>query len=891
MLYFSGGSVFTDVTDALTVDSDRETLAAGNLGVGDWVAQVTAAGVRAFRLGGAGAAADWAPPAGATVSSGAVSEGFVVLQLMSGGRHALLALALRGGEQSSSSGGGGPALVQLGSLDLAREVSCIGNAVVAPDGASVALAVGTYACTVLLLALDLSGGGGGFSVLGEVVAGRAGYGDFSSVLKEHRGARWTPGSPLAAAKHATGGAAAAGATLPFSLVATAAAAPPGDPSDYRTHGLQLWVSTRSGDVCALAVGPLPGTGTPPAWGLPPGVHPRCISHSTLPASLALLPQLPRLGPGYAVLAASCRAALLRLAPGGAALGGLSLRLPELARATPLVLAHPSGGERLFLLAATAAGAVSLHSLEPHQRSRAVSHALPWPPDRLATHRSLPGVAAVAGRRWLRFPGRDDEVNTLAELAMVDTASGKLRHALGPLTMPAVGEGVTGLVLLPPQALGAGEGGGPLGGRFFAFIVATTGTNGAQAALHGASGRLLLFGAPAAPAGAPLELLDALNFREWATALDAGALPTVDPAEGPHVVAFVGVGQRLAAYEVSLRGPPSGGPAGRCFQRNAWVPLNAPALRLRVDADGAVHVSSADGAAAFTYHWLQAPAGGAEEPGGQPPRPSSRGMFSFTGCSPWATPGVAAAAGGGTVTLAAGGALVWARGGERIPREAVVNLGDEGSGLAEWPAAAGGFSGDNGAAAAALAVPTRGGGVYDVSFSLGGMDDELRGPAAGMLLSLQAALLAGGAGDGHVRDGAASFLFSRPDPATKEPAGGVFEHPAPAAPAPPPAATSPESPEAATAEGPSPPVVVAERPLEPFLAPEGGSGDAAPPDDAPAALDGRVLRLFLEASRERQQELVQHMAGQERWMPEAAPDIRAAAMAYCLSELGVGSIEF
>ena len=44
------GGVFSDVTDTLALASSAETLAAGNVGLGDWAAQVTATEVRVFHL-------------------------------------------------------------------------------------------------------------------------------------------------------------------------------------------------------------------------------------------------------------------------------------------------------------------------------------------------------------------------------------------------------------------------------------------------------------------------------------------------------------------------------------------------------------------------------------------------------------------------------------------------------------------------------------------------------------------------------------------------------------------------------------------------------------------------------------------------------------------------
>ncbi|KAL4518325.1 hypothetical protein Ndes2437A_g04615 [Nannochloris sp. 'desiccata'] len=160
---------------------------------------------------------------------------------------------------------------------------------------------------------------------------------------------WLPGSPLAQAvrdhrefhPHRK----TTGTTVPSSIVVS----PVAGINDLNTHGIEIWVSSRNGDVHRLQTGGLISLGKEGVAFQNNGAYiSNCsVPYGDLPPALALLPELKRVSPSFKVLAVSDRASLLRASPNRGAIDELRLHTPGVSCAAPLVLEVPDGGDRLF----------------------------------------------------------------------------------------------------------------------------------------------------------------------------------------------------------------------------------------------------------------------------------------------------------------------------------------------------------------------------------------------------------------------------------------------------------------------------------------------------------------------------------------------------------------
>jgi hypothetical protein len=572
--------VFSDVTDSLQMVSDVETLASGNLDIDDWVAQVTPTRVRAFRLDTTSAAAlDWHPPAGTSITSGAVSNGFIVLQCLSHVQHSILVLHLR----DTGDTGGEVAFVQLGEpFLLADEVSCIGNVTLVSSQPHAVLTLGTYRPSILLLELRLGDVIASFSawnVLGEssldgtllplddkktfanlpassCISPKA---PVSTPEKRRRDEdderevdfglskvnpaseqelawdyKWMmPSSPLAAAAKDQLGPEQfrnkSGNTVPASIVVS-----------QGLEGLEIWVSSRSGDVHRLQIQGLALTSPTasaaaelPVEEVLSFISHRVLPHGELPPKLWLLPLLKRVSPTFKVLAVSDRVSLLRASPNCGAADELRIHSPGVSCAIPLVLEVPAGGDRLFLLSVSIDGALSLSSLEAHQRSKVIAWPLPWHPDVVASdEEELPGIAVIAGRKWYHHGATRDNVFALPTLAIVDASSGKILHDLGDQITVIAAEKITGIAIIPHdfeidrlaidrQNMRSGL---PLGYRSNGercdrcWILASTSIDKDNWTPGHEQGRVLLFSCPVNP-GEPLQLIETHYFADPVTAVE------------------------------------------------------------------------------------------------------------------------------------------------------------------------------------------------------------------------------------------------------------------------------------------------------------------------------------------------------------------------------------
>ena len=467
--------MFTDISDALPLAADEETLAAGTLGCEDWIAQVTPTFVRAFHLTTPSSSSstkssttnnlsflEWRPPEGSSISSALVSAGLILLQCTHHGHHRMLALTLLRGknyqekseekeedneEEEMQEGNCG--LFEISGLDMPREISCIGNVMRSADLSSAVVAVGTYAPSVLILKLSFpttsGGGGGSWMVVGEETINTAEPDRCCPTthasedqLQQQQQQTWTVGSPLAAARHPRRD--RAGAALPSSVFAVPKQGPTG-------AALQLWVSTRDGHVHLLHMTLDQHT---QQWiSSTARLHPRSIPFSRLSPTLCALPQLQRVAPGYTVLAIAERLSLLRQGSeeGGASIEELPLLLSEDSRGTPLVLQTSSGGCRLYLFAVSVDGSVSLSSLEAHQRSKIISYPLSIVPDAIATHKELPGLVAIAGRS---FPADGTTLSAPAIVVFDMTARRQQQQGMY-IDSEFVGEKITSLAVVPPRS--------------------------------------------------------------------------------------------------------------------------------------------------------------------------------------------------------------------------------------------------------------------------------------------------------------------------------------------------------------------------------------------------------------------------------------------------------
>jgi hypothetical protein len=642
------------VTDTLQIASDVETLAAGNLNLDGWVAQVTPSSVRAFSLdtttstaaaAAAGGSLDWHPPASTTITSGVVSSGYIILQCLCNSQHSLVALQLISNDEDLE-------IQQLGTpYLLSHEASCIGNLVLSTNNTHAVLAVGTYNASILIFELsqlekdhqDLEC----WHFLGETrlrryvasplnneisttppVASPAVVGKMTNsthpgeisisgaeaaqTLEWNRSTdEWQPGSPLAAAardqqkpyvlKNTTGG------TLPASIMA----AVPRGGIDYQLSGLELWVSSRSGDVHCLHLAPLRSGAEKgdTLQGEVECVSSRSLHYADLPPTLALLPELKRVSPNFIILAVSERASLLRASSNRGAIEELRLHTPGISCAIALVLEVPAGGDRLFLLAASVDGALSLSSLEAHQRSKVIARPLPWRPDAIATNEKdyggVPGVVAVAGRKWHhRISGDgqklEDTTYTLPYVELFDSTTGESLNSFERKIVLIPGEKITGMVLLAsdfwerardhllktlPEHLhknvmtnaGADQ-------KYRCFILASSilDINEPRHRSGGAQGRLLFFAVPLY-AGEPLKLLDTLYFPDPVLAVDSAFLVKTEPyrefdsfltADVFREIAVIATGRRIVSLTVNLE-------VGGYLVQNTSVSINSCAKALKI----------------------------------------------------------------------------------------------------------------------------------------------------------------------------------------------------------------------------------------------------------------------------------------------------------------------
>jgi hypothetical protein len=121
----------------------------------------------------------------------------------------------------------------------------------------------------------------------------------------------------------------------------------------------------------------------------------------------------------------------------------------------LVLNVPGGGERLFLLAVSVDGALSLSSLEAHQRSKIRARPLPWHPDVVATANNkydVPGVVSIAGRQWYHHVAEDGTKESppfsLPHIELFDSSTGQSLNGFGTDIVLCINETITRLALLP-----------------------------------------------------------------------------------------------------------------------------------------------------------------------------------------------------------------------------------------------------------------------------------------------------------------------------------------------------------------------------------------------------------------------------------------------------------
>ena len=536
------------MTDCFPLHAAAQTLAAGNVscpgaagaaGAAGLAAQVTSAAVVLFStqpgpasrpsrqssgaLGtpepassssgalGSSAAPAWQPPAGSSIGAAAVAEETVLLFCTGGSRQLLALLAAAPAAGSSAQEGGQlppPQLVPAASMPLSADVSCISNLLPQPAAAasrppqqlqqhSAVFAVGTYASTVLLLALRWE-------------AQQPAAASLSRLQVVDLSASSIPSSmPTAAA--AAAAAAAAGAT-PFSprafqreqltpeslllLPAPAAAGgggsgPAGAAAAAAAVGAaSLVVGLRTGSLLQMRF----------SWDGEQGQQEELLAVSIGHMPVVLLPLPPQPSPATAAAgvpppaaaALSDRLTLLH-GPSTEAVGGGRLRcqplaLPHVQVAAPLLLDSGSLGasscmltdagpaepeaagcgaasgvqpaaqqqqqqqqqQQLFLLCAASDGCLRMVSLEPQQLATSRCWPLPYrlQPSRLAVH-AASGCVAVAGasrslpqRRakrprppWLKEEEEEQEAPAAA-VQLIDPASGEALLKTFPPVFPA-----------------------------------------------------------------------------------------------------------------------------------------------------------------------------------------------------------------------------------------------------------------------------------------------------------------------------------------------------------------------------------------------------------------------------------------------------------------------
>lgn len=639
-LFFNspGGGVFSDVTDSLQMVLDEETLAAGSMHISNWVAQVTPTHVRAFRLDPTFAAfLDWHPPAGTTITSSVVSNGCIILQCLSNAQHSLLVLRLQGNDTAVE-------FMQLGEFfRLSQEASCIGNLILVSTNSHAVLTIGTYRPSIMILELSIINvvyykkPDQAWRVLGEMsLTGRTisddddisgnvpasspppplsdpylarvrpekdiQYAEFLQMADwDLTSMEWLPGSPLAQAvrdhrefhPHRK----TTGTTVPSSIVVS----PVAGINDLNTHGIEIWVSSRNGDVHRLQTGGLISLGKEGVAFQNNGAYiSNCsVPYGDLPPALALLPELKRVSPSFKVLAVSDRASLLRASPNRGAIDELRLHTPGVSCAAPLVLEVPDGGDRLFLFSASTDGALSLSSLEAHQRSKVIARPLPWRPDLIANNERLhgdgvPGVVAIAGRKWHHHTsedGRKEPLFSLPYVELFDSCTGQRLNNFDHIVL-IPGETITGLALVPSnfwekvresliqtvpeyanQNLATNAGADQ---RYRCFILASSILDNTQRHHKpgDAQGRLLFFACPL-HAGEPLQLLEMLYFPDPVYAVEFSDYTNTNLY---RAIAVIATGRRIASYSVNL--DPS---IGGYLVKDASLSINSPTKALKIDS--------------------------------------------------------------------------------------------------------------------------------------------------------------------------------------------------------------------------------------------------------------------------------------------------------------------
>ena len=918
-----------------------------------------------------------------------MSQGIAVVQCMRNGQHSLVALCLVKDPSSS----GQMAVHELGTLDLVREASCIGNVILSPDMSTAVVVIGTYSPTIMILEIALpaaalcntssthSSTATGWKVLGEmsIASCNPSSGNETSAAF---GAQWAPGSPLAAARFPQRD--IVGAALPASVVVIATPPPPftseevhkaqmtsnslrlqsgtgktreesitqGDAIeemsinnpvekeeesemmtstseelsgskifDYRITGLELWVSTRSGEIHMLHV--LPPTISPASqhakhaqWEISPTFHHRGIKHSNLPPVLCLLLPLPRATPRFTALAISDRTSLLQRACGGASIQELGLHLPGTVCSAPLILSTPSGGERLFLFSASDDGALSLASLEAHQMSRVMTHPLPWHAEHIAAHDNIPGLVAVAGKKRVRLSPHTEEMTFAPQLAMVDQSTGRITASTAGVNSKSdlqLGEKITNVALLPAQPWPEKD--------FQCFVLASTALQ-LPAPRQGISrpikGRLLLFGWPSIKGeNHTLHLLEVVQMPEAVTALtvasssisnkrsNSSSAASIDIINGtstptrvgataaaspPAAVApssalglrepvgvFVAIGRRIAAYEYTRwsKDRPKG---ARSFRKLAWASVNAPVDALRVDPGQEitwVYSASQEGAIIYHYTPTSEPLdpGVIDEEAGPPEldldtfSPSADSVVDVSMISS----DVLALGKSGGLTVFAND-IPWTA----MQPSARVNFGDAGVALVA----------PERRDKAVLAI-TRGGGIAEVievydHHGIKPLSESYK--MIDLLTDLQEAILKHP--EFRLNIGASEFLYMRIDDDTLRPINEVFTHPVPKEEL----VGRVESPEmSTTAEGPLPPAIVIEQPsLQHLLSEKKAESKTTVLNEklAYGMLYGEVLKLFLEAPRKVQHELVAVADQRDYVLPGQTIEAKTAAVCYVLSSMGV-----
>jgi hypothetical protein len=650
-----GDGVFSDVTDSLQMISDEENLAAGSMHISDWVAQVTPTRVRAFHLDPTCTASlDWYPPANTTITSSVISNGCIILQCLSNAQHSLLVLRLQGSDTSME-------FMQLGEpFLLLQEASCIGDWIQVSADTHAVLSIGTYRPSIMILEVSTINTacfeipGQTWRVLGEISLAGDTITDDDKVSKNvpasppsssssspipcslsapssipkkklsqpdeydigpeaaqqldrNRTPRteWLPSSPLAAAaRDHLENLHPLCETTSKSIPSSISVSPAAGIDDLETHGLEIWVSSRNGDVHRLQTGGLTLLGKEAVKLQNNGAC--CISrcslpYGELPCTLALLPELKRVSPRFKILAVSDRSSLLRASPNCGAIDELRLHTPGVSCAVPLVLEVPGGGDRLFLFAAFTDGALSLVSLEAHQRSKVIARPLPWRPDLIATNEKLygdgvPGVVAVAGRKWHHRTSEDgrDKVKKIFSLPYVelfDSATGQSLNNFGGQIVLTPGETITGLAILPFNfwenvreywmnhvpgcaeknlATNAGT-----NQKYRCFILASSILDTTQHFYkpEDAQGRLLFFACPL-HAGKPLELFENLVFPDPVYAVEFSD----SNAYSYRAIVIIATGRRIASYSVNL--DPS---VGGYLVQDASLSINSPAKALKIDS--------------------------------------------------------------------------------------------------------------------------------------------------------------------------------------------------------------------------------------------------------------------------------------------------------------------